>query len=127
MNAGSEFWKIGPGSFPEERSSWQRLLAHKMQVQIRHVPSVEEDTELFDPLLSRKVPRFEDQQTRKVFRLGRQLGNGDRELLRNEEEVRYVFGMNVFDGEDFIIFVDDGRGQFAIEDFMEDRAFTHEP
>jgi len=86
-----------------------------MQVDVRNLlpspsPDIEREFVSVDFVRLREFLRRQDQHTRDMFGFLRHVRDGFQERLRDEQNMRRGFRMNVPKGKDVLIFKDDGRG-----------------
>lgn len=81
---------------------------------------VEQKFVAVDPLLCSELLRLENQKTRNMRRLRRDVSNRRHKLLWYKEKMRRCLGMNVTEDEHFVVLVFDRRRNLLADDFVED-------
>ena len=102
-----------------------------MEVEVKHLlpsrlPDMEEELVPREALLLRKLLCLEDEETRKMRRLRRDIGERSHKVFWDKEKVCPGFGSNISKGKDLCILKDNICRNLPVPNPMKDRSFFHE-
>jgi hypothetical protein len=113
---------------------FEAATGQKMDVEMRHglagiAAMVDDEAEAFVPSLNAELfgdaTRGEQQSAERglIFRHG--LANTWDELLRHDQDVNGSLRINVVEGRDEVVLIDERRGDLTVDDFLENGLFAH--
>lgn len=88
-------------------------------------PNVEEELVSYESFFLRKLPCFENEESREMGRLRSNIGERGHEVLWDEENMRFRLRSDVPEREYLRILKHNIRRDFPVADSMKDRLFFH--